>query len=55
MTLRIVELPSLAEELDRILPARDVQPLPMYLPAREIIERQLNPPAVVPYRRRRRK
>lgn len=53
MTLRAVRLTSLADELDLILPPRDKQEMPVKVPSREIIAQHLNPPSVVPYRRRR--
>ncbi len=42
MSLRVVSLGSLTEELDLLIPARDCSPMPVALPRREAIEFQLS-------------
>jgi hypothetical protein len=57
MTLRVVALPSLEEALERAFRPRDCSPMPVHLPAPEVVEAHLQGRRtvlpVVPYRRRR--
>lgn len=55
MTLRILRLPSLAEDLDEVVPPRDCSPMPVHVPTREVIERQLHPAPPASWPRGRRK
>jgi hypothetical protein len=58
MTLHVLKLPSLADDLEEVVPPRDRSPMPIHLPAQEVIDRHLkgnpNPTGnVVPWRARR--
>ena len=41
MTLHVLKLPSLADDLDEVVPPRDRSPMPVAIPCPEVLERQL--------------